>query len=143
MEPEKQLSMHEILAETEKLSARKDKVAFLKKHYSKHMHEALAFAYDPRVKWLLPSGSPPYKPLESQDAKTNLHRECRLGKLYYFVQGGKGQNINGIRLESMFVDLLESVDPEDAKLLLALKDKQIPYRGVTQKLIEEAWGELN
>lgn len=139
---DKQLGMAEILSEVEKMSSRKDKIAMLKKHYSKHMHEALAFAYDDRVQWLLPKGKPPYTPLESEEAKMNLHRECRLGKLYYFVQGGKGQGINGMKREMMFTDLLESVDPEDAKLLVALKEKQIPYRGVTKKLIEEAWGEL-
>ncbi len=148
MEP-KQLSMSEILAETEKLSSRKDKIAFLRVHYSKHMHEALAFAYDDNVKWLVPDTAPPYRPLESQDAKMNLHRECRYGKLYYFtelrlpngqVMPGKGSNVNPIRREQMFIDLLESIEAEDAKLLVALSQKKIPYRGVTQKLIEEAWG---
>ena len=142
MEP-KPLSMSEILAKVESLQNRKEKIEFLKIHHSRHMHEALAFAYDERVKWLLPEGNPPYRPLESEDAKMNLHRECRLGKLYYFVEGGKGANVNPIKREQMFIDLLESVEAEDAKLLVALKNKQIPYRGVTQKLIEEAWGELN
>ena len=65
----------------------------------------------------------------------------------YAKLGGKaafcGGNVNPIKREQMFIDLLESVEAEDAKLLVALKNKQIPYRGVTQKLIEEAWGELN
>jgi hypothetical protein len=42
----------------------------------------------------------------------------------------------------MFIQILESIDPEDAKLLLAVKDKRIPYNGITQKLVKEAFPNL-
>lgn len=140
---EEQLSFSEILEKVEATGSRKNKIEMLKKYYTKQLHEALAFGYDDRIKWLLPEGEPPYEPLESHDAKSGLMQEIRKQKLYYFVQGGKAPDLKQHRREMMFLDLLESIDPKDAKLLLALKNKQIPYRGVTKKLIEDAYGEMN
>jgi hypothetical protein len=35
--------------------------------------------------------------------------------------------------------MLERLDPKDAKLLLAIKDKHIPYPGITEDVIKEAF----
>ena len=39
----------------------------------------------------------------------------------------------------MFIQTLESIDPEDAELLCSIKDKKIPYKGITSKLVTEAY----
>ena len=56
---EEQLSFSEILEKVEATGSRKDKIEMLKKYYTKQLHEALAFGYDERIKWLLPEGEPP------------------------------------------------------------------------------------
>ena len=38
-----------------------------------------------------------------------------------------------------FVQLLESVDPDDAMLLVAMKDKTSPFRNLTKELVMEAF----
>jgi hypothetical protein len=132
--------MSEILKKAESITTRKDKIAFLKSQYTKALHEVLAFGYDPRVVWTLPETDPPYNPCETLEAQGMLYSQAR--KLYLFVQGGSGGQIPQARKEQLFIQLLESVDPEDAKLLLSVKNKKIPYRGITQKLVEEAYGVL-
>jgi hypothetical protein len=37
----------------------------------------------------------------------------------------------------MFVELLERVAPEDAKLLCAIKDKKLPFNGITINHVKE------
>jgi hypothetical protein len=39
----------------------------------------------------------------------------------------------------MFIEMLESVDFNDAKLLLALKEKKMPFKSITKKLVMEAF----
>jgi hypothetical protein len=39
----------------------------------------------------------------------------------------------------MFIEVLQSVDPEDAKLLLAIKEKKLPYKGLNSKLVQKAY----
>jgi hypothetical protein len=48
-----------------------------------------------------------------------------------------------MRRESLFITLLESVDPKDAKLLLSVKNKKLPYKNITKDLIQEAFGDYN
>ena len=47
-----------------------------------------------------------------------------------------------LQREVQFVQFLETLDPDDAKLVLSIKDKKMPYKGITRKLFEEAWPAL-
>jgi hypothetical protein len=38
----------------------------------------------------------------------------------------------------MFVEFLERLDPDDAKLILAMKDKKMPFPGITVQHVKEA-----
>ena len=42
----------------------------------------------------------------------------------------------------MFVGLLERLDPQDAILLIAIKDKKLSYKGLTYKLVKDTWPDL-
>ena len=47
-----------------------------------------------------------------------------------------------LRREGMFVGLLERLDPQDAIMLIAIKDKKLSYKGLTYKLVKDVWPEL-
>ena len=47
-----------------------------------------------------------------------------------------------LRRESMFVQLLERLDPADAELLLAVKDQKLSYRGLSYKLVKDTWPDI-
>ena len=61
-----------------------------------------------------------------------------LRKMYLFIGEGNPAVTKNKR-EILFVNMLESLDPEDAKLLLAVKDKKMPYKGITKKLVTETF----
>jgi len=84
----------------------------------------LKACFDPNIEFLLPEGEPPYTPTDLDDQENMLYRESR--KLHHFIRGGN-DNLPQIKREKMFIDLLESVTPEDAKLLVSIKDKKLPY----------------
>jgi hypothetical protein len=75
-------------------------------------------------------------PSEMPDSHGMLFRETR--KLPYFVKGFDGDNIHPIRREALFIQILEAVDPSDAKLLCEVI-KQKPLKGLTLALIKEAF----
>lgn len=129
-------SISEILQETSTLTTVQGKAEHLRKHGSGPLATVLKYALDPRIEWVLPEGTPPYKPMEALDQQARLHQEAR--RLYLFVKGGN-DNINPMRREQLFIQLLESVDPEDAKLLCSIKDKKIPYKGISAKVVAEAF----
>lgn len=87
-------------------------------------------------KFELPDGDPPYKkdsaPLGMTPA--NLYQEVR--KLYVFCR----KDLNAIRRESLFVQLLENLHPTEAELVLAIKDQKLTkkYPKITHKLVADA-----
>jgi len=42
----------------------------------------------------------------------------------------------------MFIDMLEGIHPKDAELLILMKDKKSLAKGITKKLVEEAFPKL-
>ena len=58
--------------------------------------------------------------------------------MYLFIENGS-PNLSQAKREMLFVGLLETIDPEDAKLLLAVKNKEIPYPTITKKLVNDAF----
>ena len=44
-----------------------------------------------------------------------------------------------VKREQIFITLLESIDPKDAKVVLAMKNRKLPYKGLTRKLVAEAF----
>jgi len=100
----------------------------------------LQLNYHPDVKWYLPSGAPPYTPGQVADSTPNsLHFEVK--KLDYFVDPSP-HDLPLLRREGMFVALLERIDPNDAKLILAVKDRKLSYKGLSYKLVRDTWPDL-
>jgi hypothetical protein len=85
----------------------------------------------------LPEGDPPYKPLEMPEnwGYNRLPKEIK--KFKYFVKNIPN-NLTKAKKEQMFIQMLETVSPEEAKLVLMIKDKKLKYKGITRKVVEEA-----
>ena len=100
----------------------------------------LQLNYHPDVKWHLPPGTPPYTPGQIADSTPNsLHFEVK--KLDYYTDPSP-HDLPMLRRESMFVGLLERLDPEDAKLMIDVKDGKLSYKGLTYKLVKDTWPDL-
>lgn len=130
------LSISEILENASKLKTKKEKIDYLRQYDNSALRNVLLYALDPSIKFLLPEGAPPFKKSEYFDGHGILYKEAR--KLYLFVEGGN-PNLTNIRREQLFINLLESVEPKDAELLLNVKDKKIPYAGINKALIKETF----
>ena len=130
------LSVSEILKKASDMKDDQSRIKWLRSNNSITLESVLRGAFDPGIIWLLPGGSPPYKPNDLVDQHHRLYSETR--RFYLFVKGGN-PGLKQLRRESLFIELLESVDPEDAKLMIAIKDKTIPYDNITLELVNKAF----
>jgi len=130
------LALFQVLQQTSEQSGAAAKVEFLRQHEGAPLKVLLKYALDPNIEWDLPDSEPPYKPCPYPGQETRLISEAR--RLYLFIKGGN-PNLNKIKREALYIELLESIHPEDAKLLIAVKNKKIPYKGITIKLVNEAF----
>jgi hypothetical protein len=129
------LGIGEILSKATKMKSKEEKVEYLRKNDCRSLQDIIQYALHPAIKWDLPEGTPPYTPTAFFDQENMLYRELR--KLSLFVNGN-GKNLPPAKLENLFIQILESVAPEDAKLLCLVKEGKLP-KGITPSLIEEVW----
>tara|TARA_Y100000310_G_scaffold39271_1_gene36867 strand:+ start:7112 stop:7600 length:489 start_codon:yes stop_codon:yes gene_type:complete len=134
----------EVLTKAGELKTKKEKISYLRANNSLPLRSILKGAFDSSVEFNLPKGEPPYRKDDAPKGlePSNLYRVQRRFK--YFAKGGLGDGMSSIRREKMFIDCLESLHPEEAQLLLNMKNQKLggKYRGITAKLVSEIWPTL-
>lgn len=137
-------SIAEILEQASKIKLKQERISFLHNHRNATAIKYIfSLAYNPLIEWLLPEGTPPYKPCEFHDVQGMLIKELR--RLYLFTKTPSASNspdLSPLKREQLFIGLLESIDPEDAKLLISVKERTIPYRGLSKRFAELAYPEF-
>ena len=132
------LTIHEILTRAGEAKTKEAKIAVLRRYNTLALRDVLKIAYDDRVRFVFPEGAPPYRPSSEESPPSSLRRQNKRFK--YFLQNVK-TNLIMVRREKMFIEMLESIDPNDALLIIAAKDKKLAgmYKGITKKLVTEAF----
>jgi hypothetical protein len=134
-------TMYDILREISEIDNTADRAAAMQAHrYANAIKQVCEYTYNDNITWLLPEGIPPYRPCEFVDVEGRFIAELR--KLYLFVEGGN-PNLSKLRRESLFIQLIESIDPKDAKLILSMKEKKLPFKGITKKIAKQAFPDIN
>jgi len=138
------IMVHEILEKASEAKSKKEKIAVLHEHNCLALRDILRGAYDDLIEFILPEGEPPY---EKDDAPAGYSRSSLMNqtrKFRYFVKGGPGERVNPLRREKMFIEILESVHPQEAELVVLMKNKKLngTYKGITKKLVQEAFPNL-
>jgi len=113
----------------------------LLEHESNPLKELLKYAFHPDIKFLLPPGKPPYKTVGSPDEYNPTYLYPNIRKFYLYVEGGH-EGLTPLRREQLFIQMLESLHPKEADLVIQIKDKKLNYRGLTYKLIKETFPEI-
>ena len=119
------------------------KVEALKEYRNDALVSILIWNFDETVVSLMPEGDVPFTPNESPlgTDHTSLRRESK--NLYHFVKGGN-DTLNGIRRETMFIQMLEGLHPDEARIIILVKDKRLSDEyAVTYDQVKEAYPDIN
>lgn len=131
------LELYEVLDLFEQAGSRKEKIAVLKSHGYPSMIDYLRCVFDDRVQFNLPEGRPPYTANKPQSVPSTWHKQHK--KLKYFVKGLMGDQMKSIKRESIFIQVLESVHPRDAEVVIDMINKKPSAKGLTKKIVQEAF----
>ena len=117
------------------------KVEVLRQYDSPGMRMILKGAFDPKIVWELPEGTPPYIENEAPAGTEHTYLEVEARRLYNFAKGGNN-TINKIRKETLFIQMLEGLHESEAKVLIDVKNKSLnkSYKGLTSDMVKEAFG---
>ena len=157
----------EVLSLVVKQRSNAKKVEALKKYEHNSIKALFIWNYDDSVISLLPPGEVPYSSLQEEQSTsgtlstrinqqsetmrynntpnankghTTLRREWT--KLYNFIKGGNDA-LNGLRRETMFIQILQGLHPLDAEILCLVKDKKLydKYK-ITKEIVTEAYPDI-
>ena len=163
----------EVLSLASKQRSNAKKVEVLRKYEHNSIKAIFIWNYDDSSISLLPPGEVPYSSLKDEQissgslstkvnqlvgtmeynsttsmgsatdlkrGRTTLRKEWT--KLYNFVKGGNDK-LNGLRRETMFIQILEGLHPLDAEILCLVKDKKLydKYK-ITKENVSEAYPDI-
>jgi len=117
------------------------KIEVLRQYDTPGMRMILKGAFDPKIEWDLPEGTPPYIANEAPAGTEHTYLEVEAKRLYNFAVGGNDQ-LNKIRKETLFIQMLEGLHASEAKVLIDVKNKSLnkTYKGLTSEMVKEAFG---
>lgn len=134
--------IHEVLELASKQRSKAKKVEILQEYSSDALKTLFIWNFDDTVISLIPEGDVPYKENEVPIGTdhTSLRREYK--HLYNFVKGGN-DSLSSLRRETMFIQMLEGLHPEEAKVLCLVKDKalQSKYK-ITYDVAQQAYPDI-
>ena len=133
------LLIPEVFEQFESLTKKEEKVKLLKENNHPALQDILRINFDADLVSVLPAGSPPY---EKDDAPKGYSANSvfRLHKQFkYFFKGPFANQVKPIRREGIFLNILESIHPTEADVLVAAKDRKLKVKGLTKALVDEAF----
>jgi len=134
--------LHEILELAAKQRSKDKKVEILKEYETDSLKTIFIWNFDETVISMLPEGQVPFNKNEVPVGTdhTSLRREYK--NLYHFVKGGN-DTLSGLRRESMFIQMLEGLHPEEAEILCLVKDKKLQTKyKITYDIVKEAYPDI-
>jgi len=134
--------LHEILELAGKQRAKTKKVEILQKYENDALKTIFIWNFDDTVISVLPVGDVPFNKNEVPVGTdhTSLRREYK--HLYNFVKGGNDA-LSGLRRETMFIQMLEGLHPEEAEILCLCKDKKLADKyKITYDIVKEAFPDI-
>ena len=134
--------IHEILELASKQRSKAKKIEILQEYETDALKSIFIWNFDETVISVLPAGDVPFNKNEVPVGTdhTSLRREYK--HLYNFVKGGN-DSLSGLRRETMFIQMLEGLHPEEAKIICLVKDKNLTQTyNLTQDIVAEAFPDI-
>jgi len=135
-------SVPQVFEEVEKVKSKEEKIKVLKNYDSIPLRGILELNYHPAAKMDLPPGEPPFKKdinVPDGYSDSNLYVEFR--RFYIWT---RPSNLNKIRKESLFIQMLEGLHWKEAEVVCLAKDRKLTqkYKTLKEDIVREAFPNL-
>jgi|TARA_B100001939_G_scaffold325533_1_gene318378 hypothetical protein len=132
----------EILQAVSSAKTKASKIKILQEHRSPALVSIFVWNFDPSIESALPEGEVPYTPNDSPTVDSQSKLASQYRTLYNYVKGGN-DTLKRTRREALFIELLESLHPDEAEIICLCKDKDLgsKYR-ITHNVVKEAYPDV-
>lgn len=138
-------NMYEIFDEFEEAKTKKDKMDVIGRNLSKALVQVLELTFHPNHQWLITEMPDSYRIPETNKlpglSQCQLSTEIR--KLYLFQKGQPtAEALTPIKREQLLLQLLESIEPREAEVVMGILRKDLGVKGLDYKFVKEAFPQL-
>lgn len=132
----------EILQAVHSAKTKKEKIKILQDYRSPALVSLFVWNFDDSIESAVPEGEVPYTPNSSPTVDSQSKLSSQYRTLYNYVKGGN-DGLKRTRRESLFIELLESLHPDEAEVVCLVKDKDLKrkYR-ITHNTVKEAYPDV-
>ena len=135
------MEIYEILKSLNSVKSRVGQVEEFQKHKDNlALRYILQGAYDDRISTYLPTGAPPpFAPFDLNQEKPPASLNSEEKTIYNFFQHTFGSKQPIIKQERAFIDLIQSIHPEDADIMIRMLNKNIheKYKRLSKAAVKE------
>lgn len=133
----------EVFRKVNNAKTKAEKSELLRKYNSQTLRSLLIWNFDESVKSIIPEGDVPFTPNPAPEGTDHVRLENEGKKLFYFVKGG-ADHMSQTKREQIFLGMLESMHPDEAEVLILVKDKKLQkkFTRISRALIEETFPQI-
>ena len=136
------LLLSEVLQKVSNAKTKAQKIKLLHEHNTPALRSILIVNFDESVVSMLPSGEVPYNENDAPAGTEHTKLEHEYRKLYLFFKGGS-TSLQQSKRESLFIQMLEGLHKDEAKVLCLAKDKNLGKKyKLTKTCVQEAFPQI-
>jgi len=136
-------NIYEVFDEFEEAASKKDKMAVIEKNLSKTLVDVLQYTFHPDYQWTVEDMPENYKIPNFPVGLSPCQLSTEIRKLYLFQKGHpETVNITERKRNELLIQLLESIEPREAEVVIGIFKKDQGVKGLTYKFVKEAFPQL-
>lgn len=136
-------NIYEIFDEFEMVSSKKARMEVIEKNLSKTLVQVLELTFHPGYQWKVNEFPQTYKIPDFVPGMSFCQLTTEIRKLYMFRQGDSAaEKINEKKRTEILIQLLESLEPREAEVVMGIFKKDQGVKGLDYKFVKEAFPNL-
>ncbi len=137
-------ALYEIFDEFEEAKTKEARMGVIERNLSKVLVDVLQLTYHPDFQWKVKELPDNYKvPTDMLPGITHDSLNSQLRRLYMFRVGDPtAESLSEKRRNELLIQILESIEPREAEVVLGIFQKDLHVKGLTYKFVKEAFPNL-
>ena len=136
--------IYEVFDAFEQAKNKKERMAVIQNNLSSTLVKILELTFHPKYKWKVKELPENYKvPTDILPGITYDNMNSQLRRLYLFLEGDPtAEQLSEQRRNQLLVQMLESIEPREAEIILGIFQKDQQVKGLDYKFVKEAFPQL-
>ena len=133
-------NIYEIFDEFEEAKTKADRKKVIEQNLSPTLVKVLEYAFHPDYRWTVKEVPDNYIPPDTLPGVSFAHLGTELRRIYLFQEGHPTSlSLNEQRKSELLVQLLESLEPREAEVVIGIMKKDLGVKGLTYNFVKECF----